>query len=75
MPAARNRIRLDLNNSEFQEVLFRLETAELKQAVASLRRLRELEWTEFYRNKAFHWEAIQHLKAPNIRQPRPSNVL
>jgi hypothetical protein len=47
--AAHNRIRLDLNNPEFQEVLFRLENAELKQVVASLRRLQELEWAEFYR--------------------------
>lgn len=65
MPAAHSRIRLDLNNPEFQEVLFRLETAELRQVVASLRRLRELQWTEFYRHKGFHWEAIEHLKAPN----------
>jgi hypothetical protein len=63
--AAHNRIRLDLNNPEFQEALFRLETAELKQVVASLRRLRELEWAEFYRHKGFHWETIEHLKAPN----------
>ena len=65
MPVAHSRIRLDLNNPEFQQVLFQLETAELKQVVTSLRRLRELEWTEFYRHKGFHWEAIEHLKAPN----------
>jgi hypothetical protein len=64
VPAAHSRIRLDLNNPEFQEV-FRLETAELRQVVASLRRLRELQWTEFYRHKGFPWEAIEHLKAPN----------
>jgi hypothetical protein len=63
--AAHSRIRLDLNNPEFQEMLFRLEAAELKQVVASLRRLREFQWTEFYRHKGFHWEAIEHLKAPN----------
>jgi hypothetical protein len=65
VPAAHSRIRLDLNNPEFQEVLFRLETAELRQVVALLRRLCELQWTEFYRHKGFHWEAIEHLKAPN----------
>ena len=65
MPAAHSRIRLDLNNPEFQEMLFRLEATELKQVIASLRRLRELPWTEFYRHKGFHWEAIEHLKAPN----------
>ncbi len=65
MPAAHSRIRLDLNNPEFQEMLFRLEATELKQVIASLRRLRELPWTEFYRHKGFHWEAIEYLKAPN----------
>jgi hypothetical protein len=65
VPAAHSRIRLDLNNHEFQKVLFQLETAELRQGVASLRRLRELQWTEFYRHKGFHWKAIEHLEAPN----------
>lgn len=65
MPAADSRIRLDLNNPEFQEVLFRLEATELKQVIASLRRLRELEWRAVYRHKGFRWEAIEHLKAPN----------
>ena len=58
MPAADSRIRLDLNNPEFQEVLFRLEATELKQVIASLRRLREFESSALYRHKGFHWEAI-----------------
>ena len=65
MPAADSRIRLDLNNPEFQEVLFRLEATELKPVIASLRRLRELERSALYRHKGFHSEAIEHLKAPN----------
>jgi hypothetical protein len=62
---AANRVRLDLNSPEFQDVFFRLESAELKQVVASLRRLRELDWTGLYRHTGFRWEAIQHLEAPN----------
>ena len=54
-----------MNSPEFQEVLFRLEAAELKQVIASLRRLRGLEWTALYRHTGFNWEAIGHLKAPN----------
>lgn len=65
MPAARSQIRLDLNSPEFQDVFFRLELADLKQVVASLRRLRELDWNTLYRHTGFHWEAIEHLKAPN----------
>jgi len=60
-----SRVGLDLNSPEFQDVFFRLEVAELKQVVASLRRLRELDWTALYRHTGFRWEAIEHLKAPN----------
>lgn len=65
MSAAPSRVRLDLNSPEFQEILFQLESAEWKQVAASLRRLRDLDWTELYRHTGFHWEAIEHLKAPN----------
>jgi len=63
--AGPSRVRLDLNNPQFQDVLFHLELAELKQVVAALRRLRELDWSTLYRHPGFQWEAIEHLKAPN----------
>jgi hypothetical protein len=63
-PAA-SQVRLDLNNPEFQDQLFHLEPTELKQVVASLRRLRELNWNALYRHTGFRWEAIEHLRAPN----------
>jgi hypothetical protein len=59
-----SRIRLDLNSPEFQDVFFRLDAAELKQVVVSLRRLRDLDWNGLYRHTGFRWEAIDHLKAP-----------
>lgn len=65
MAAAARRVRLDLNSPEFQDVFFRLETQELKQVVASLLRLRELDWSAVYRHTGFRWEEIRHLKAPN----------
>jgi hypothetical protein len=63
--AAHSRVRLDLNSPEFQEVLFQLGPDELKQVVASLRRLSRLEWATLYRHTGFHWEAIEHLTASN----------
>ena len=63
--AAASRIRLDLNSPEFQDVFFRLQADELKQVVASLRRLRELDWDSLYRHTGFRWETLEHLKAPN----------
>jgi len=62
---AGSRIRLDLNSPEFQDVFFRLGADDLKQVVASLRRLRALDWSSLYRHTGFRWEAIEHLKAPN----------
>jgi hypothetical protein len=62
VPAAENRIRLDLNSPEFQDVLFRLQPDDLKQVVAALRRLRELDWNALYRHTGFRWEAIEQLK-------------
>jgi len=62
---APSHVRLDLNSPEFQDVFFRLEVAELKQVVASLRRLRKLDWTGLYQHTGFRWEAIEHLRAPN----------
>ena len=61
---AASRIRLDLNSPEFQDVFFRLAAAELKQVVASLGRLRELEWNTLYRHTGYQWEHISHLKGP-----------
>ncbi len=60
-----NRVRLDLNSPEFLDVFFTLESTELKQVVASLRRLQGLDWAVLYRHKGFRWEAIEHLKSPN----------
>ena len=65
MAAGSNRVRLDLNSPEFQDVFFRLELAELKQVVSSLQRLRELDWTTLYRHTGFKWEAIRHIRTPN----------
>jgi hypothetical protein len=57
-------VRLDLNSPAFQEVFFRLNVNELKQVVASLGRLRELDWNALYRHTGFQWEHIGHLKGP-----------
>ena len=65
MAAGGNRVRLDLNSPEFQDIFFRLETVELKQVVSSLRRLRELDWDTLYRHPGFHWESIRHIPTPN----------
>ena len=63
--AAGSRIHLDLNSPGFKDVFFRLQADELKPVIASLRRLRRLDWNGLYRHTGFRWEAVEHLKAPN----------
>jgi hypothetical protein len=63
--AAASRIRLDLNSPELQDVFFHLSGEDLKQVVASLRRLRDLDWNSLYRHTGFRWEAIAHVTAAN----------
>lgn len=65
MAAASSRVRLDLNSPAFQDAFFRLEDAELKQVVAALGRIRELEWNTLYRHRGFRWEAVRHINGPN----------
>ncbi len=62
---AGNRVRLDLNSPRFLDVFFSLESTDLKQVVASLRRLQGLDWSVLYRHSGFRWEAIEHLRAPD----------
>lgn len=45
-------------------MFFRLLTPELKQVVASLRRLRELDWNTLYHHGGYQWECIGHLSGP-----------
>ena len=61
---AASKIRIDLNSPVFQDVFFRLDAADLKQVVASLGRLRELEWNALYRHTGYQWEHINHLRGP-----------
>ena len=60
-----NRVRLDRYRPEFLDAFFSRGSTELKQVVASRRRLQGLDWGVLYRHKSFRWEAIEHLNAPN----------
>jgi hypothetical protein len=62
--AASNRVRLDLDSPEFQDLFFRLSAEQLKQVVASIGRLRGLDWNALYRHTGYQWEHIAHLKGP-----------
>lgn len=60
-----DRVRLDLSSPAFLEVFLRLDSADLAHVAGSLDRIRRLDWSNVYASKGLHWEAIDHLKAPD----------
>ena len=56
-------LRLDLNNREFQRQWFTLEKEARIAVLQSCVKLAELDWDTLYRDKGFHWEAIQSRRA------------
>jgi hypothetical protein len=63
------RVRLDLNSPEFLDVFLRLDRADLAQVASSLDRIQKLDWSSVYASKGLHWEAIEHLRAPDGKSP------
>ena len=59
------RIVLDLNSPIFQEHWFSLERQEALAVVATLRKIRQLEWDQLYRDKGLRWEAILSRTGPS----------
>jgi len=51
-------IKIDLNNPEFQRDLFNLEKAEQVALIKTLKKIRQLNWTQLYSDKGLNWEAI-----------------
>jgi hypothetical protein len=57
-------VRLDLNNPVFQEQLFKLQKAERNCAIDTLKKIRQLTWTQLYRDNGSKWEKIISVKPP-----------
>jgi hypothetical protein len=53
-----SRIRLDLNDENFQEDFFNLERAELLACIKAFRKIRQFEWDDLYRDSGLNWERI-----------------
>ncbi|MEO8179813.1 MAG: hypothetical protein ABI895_13355 [Deltaproteobacteria bacterium] len=65
MPKEPRHVLLDLSSPEFLEVFLRLESVQLNQVAASLGRILKLTGSNVYTSKGLHWEAINHLTAPD----------
>jgi hypothetical protein len=57
-------VRIDLNNPVFQEHLFGLQKPERHAAIDTLKKIRQLSWSQLYRDKGLKWEKIVSVKPP-----------
>ena len=63
-PEVEIRVRLDLNNPVFQESLLTLQKAERLAALDTLGKLRQMTWSQVYRDQGLKWEKIVSVKPP-----------
>lgn len=59
-----DRVRLDLNNPAFQEVLFALDKRHQRALLATLRKLSAMPWNQVYHDPGLKWEAIVSREGP-----------
>lgn len=64
MGRSESHIRLDLNNPVFQENLLTLQKPERHAALDTLNKIRQLSWSQVYRDQGLKWEKITSVKPP-----------
>jgi hypothetical protein len=60
------KILIDLNNENFQNILFNLEKSEQRALLNTLRKISKLSWEELYKDKGIRWELIISKNSKNI---------
>ncbi len=58
------KVRLDLNNPVFQENLLTLQKPERHSALETLNKIRQMAWSQIYRDHGLKWEKISSIKPP-----------
>jgi hypothetical protein len=58
------RVKLDLNNPEFQKNLLDLDKGERNRVLDTLRKVLKLEWDQVYRDPGLKWEKITSVPPP-----------
>ncbi|MFU2485925.1 hypothetical protein [Thauera sp. WH-1] len=58
------KVRLDLNNPVFQDNLLTLQKPERHAALDTLNKIRQLTWSQLYRDQGLKWEKITSVKPP-----------
>lgn len=54
-----SRVLLDLNDPQFQDQLLGLDAAEYKLVAKTLRKLKQMEWEDVYRDHGLKWEGLK----------------
>ena len=62
------KVRLDLNNPEFQKEWFKLSKDEFNATKNRLRKLSSMDWNQVYHDKGLHWEKIHSVKTRKGRE-------
>lgn len=57
-------VRLDINNPVFQEHLLTLQKPERHAALDTLNKLRQMSWSQVYRDNGLKWEKIVSVRPP-----------
>jgi hypothetical protein len=52
------KIKIDMNNLDFQEDFFNLEKTEQAALIKTLKKIKQLNWSTLYSDKGLNWEAI-----------------
>lgn len=54
-----SKVKLDLNNPDFQTEWFNLEKVEITALIRTFKLISKLEWEQLYSTKGLHWEQIK----------------
>ena len=58
-------VQLDLNNPVFQENWLSLDKPERSRVTDTLKKLRQLTWSQVYRDQGLKWEKVASINPPN----------
>jgi len=61
------KLRLDLNNPDFQKEWFGLQKNDFLSTKNTLQKLSQMDWRQVYQDKGLRWEKIQSVKTPKGR--------
>lgn len=61
---AKERVKLDLYNPEFQQTLFALEKSDAVGVIGALRKIAAPTWSQFYADHGLRWEQIHSYTGP-----------